>query len=714
MFKTTLKRTSIAIHGMWWKIVLAAGSLALLSNMARAQGYYPDAGNTPPRNYGFEQYPGLPAQTQPFGEDQFRGGFEGRMPATRSRTPSAPNFLGGNIRPRGYDRGGLNRGDSQGFGRDSGRNLDFGPAPRSRTAPGNSLYGNDYSVPLDRFDDTRERYQDRGFQEPLRGPRNDGYAVPEQGWNAPSDNWNSPLYGSPNQSIVPQQQYGPQQQFGPQQQPQFAPQQQFGPQQQPQFAPQQQFGPQVDSPEELQMRITRRYQNTGFHNLLNLPPEQCIGLYTEVMQMIDSRHLEPTPMQMRVQRGLQNLAMALDNPLFLQVNQINMAPQQLQGFRQALLQTAQTAPVQSSQDAVQIVNWAMQMGQQYGGVRPSAVAMEFVYGAVESLDKYSALVPSERVPGASLQLENNVVGIGVQIAVQNEGALVEKVVSSSPAAQAGLQKNDVIVAVSGRRMGGMSVDQMVEVITGPVGSQVVLGVLRNGQGPFTVTVQRQQIALHSVNDVQMLPNSRIGYLKLDKFTSQSTNEMKAALQGLHQQGMQSLVMDLRGNPGGLLNVAVEISDLFLPNGTIVSTRGRNAADNSKEVAQQSQTWKTPLVVLIDHESASASEIFAAAIQDNQRGVIVGRTSYGKGTVQTQFPLDIGGASLRITTAKFYAPSGREMSGRGVTPDVPVALAAGSTAVSGILDQDVLAAAEIAQRNMVPNQQLLGGLMPNGR
>ena len=163
----------------------------------------------------------------------------------------------------------------------------------------------------------------------------------------------------------------------------------------------------------------------------------------------------------------------------------------------------------------------------------------------------------------------------------------------------------------------------------------------------------------------------VGYLKLEQFADSTMNEIDAALMSLHQRGMKSLIIDLLGNPGGLLTTAIALSDRFLPSGTIVATRGRTDGDNSQEKAHFANTWKMPLVVLVDHNSASASEIFAAAIQENHRGVIVGEKSYGKGTVQTLFPLQTFPAALRLTTAKFYSPDGREMAGSGVTPDVKV-------------------------------------------
>ena len=465
----------------------------------------------------------------------------------------------------------------------------------------------------------------------------------------------------------------------------------------------------VNPVQEAQARITRRYQNQSFLSLLNLPPQQSVALYGEVMQMIDSRHLEPTTPQVRVQKGMTNLMLALDVPAFVQTNQLNLNQANVQAYRQALQQALQS-PVQTQQDAVNLLNWTMQMSQQQIGLRPAATALEFTYGAVESLDKYSAFVPPERTPGASLQLESKLVGIGVQIEMNDQGAEVEKVITGSPAQQAGIQKSDLLLAVSGQQLAGMSIDETVELISGPAGSPVVLGVQRQNQGPFTVTVTRQAIQLHSVNDIQMLNGTRVGYFKLDKFTATATDEVENALQQLYRQGMQSLVMDLRGNPGGLLTAAIQISDKFLPQGTIVATRGRTPSDNTEEHATKEHTWKIPLVVLVDHNSASASEIFAAAIQENQRGIVVGRTSYGKGTVQTQFPLQTAGCSLRITTAKFYSPTGRVMAGSGVVPDVQVPEStAGNQAAFGIMDSDVQAALSVAQQGGLQQNQNLSGL-----
>lgn len=195
------------------------------------------------------------------------------------------------------------------------------------------------------------------------------------------------------------------------------------------------------------------------------------------------------------------------------------------------------------------------------------------------------------------------------------------------------------------------------------------------------------------------PTRKVGYVKLKQFSESSAEDLEQAMWTLHNAGMNSLVLDLRGNPGGLLTESIQVSDLFLPAGVIVSTKGRNASDNTTETAQRAKTWKLPLVVLVDENSASASEIFAAAIQENGRGVVVGRRSYGKGTVQTHFPLTTVAGVLKLTTAKFYSPSGREMAGAGVTPDYVVQNANEESAASLAEDHDLQTAFEAIQTGL---------------
>jgi carboxyl-terminal processing protease len=219
-----------------------------------------------------------------------------------------------------------------------------------------------------------------------------------------------------------------------------------------------------------------------------------------------------------------------------------------------------------------------------------------------------------------------------------------------------------------------------------------------------VRVVRRRVEVPSIEKAQILDHaSGVAYLKLTSFQKTTSRDLDAALWKLHREGMRSLVIDVRGNPGGLLTASVDVADKFVSSGTLVSTRGRSVREDFDYRAHHVGTWRVPLVVLVDRDTASASEIFAGAVRDHRRGEIVGERSYGKGSVQGIFPLQNSKSGVRLTTSKFYAPSGQPISKRGVSPTVPVQTVA-KPAVAGqsVLEQPqvdaVLAAGiEAAQR-----------------
>ena len=262
-------------------------------------------------------------------------------------------------------------------------------------------------------------------------------------------------------------------------------------------------------------------------------------------------------------------------------------------------------------------------------------------------------------------------GIGVEIAANDDGLRIVKALPNSPAADAGLKAGDIIESVDGRDLVGMTPDAAANLISGRPGSQMSLRVRRDTLiGQFTLV--RREIALHTVSNVKMLDRN-VGYLKLDKFAETSRGEIDHALSELGDHGMRSLILDLRGNPGGLLTSAVAVSSKFLNQAPIVMTRGRNPSDSSVETSRGENTTAVALVVVVDEESASASEIFAAAMKDHGRALIVGRRTYGKGSVQTHFPLQTVSGELSLTTAHFYSPRGHLIYGEGVAPDVFVSI-----------------------------------------
>ena len=422
----------------------------------------------------------------------------------------------------------------------------------------------------------------------------------------------------------------------------------------------------------LNQKITQRYQDPRVIRVLTeLTSQKGEGFFREVSQMIDTRHIEPTSYAERIDMGFEHLKIALNNSAFRQAAGINPTPQQVLSLQTQLDTMQRQVVVRDVNDAVMAARQVGQLSQRTVGLNPGAVCFEFVYASLDTLDKFSMFLPPERTGQVDVGLNDQLVGIGVEVETNPAGLRIVRAFAGGPAADATLRKGDLITAVDGRALRGLEFSRAVDLIAGPASSPVKLS-LRRDNLIADITLIRRAVQINSVSEVRMLDQAPgVGYIKLDQFAESSAEEMDAALWKLYESGMESLVLDLRGNPGGYLTTAIELSDRFLPSGTIVSTHGRNADDNSRESANHAQTWKIPLVVLVDHGSASASEIFAAAIQENGRGLIVGETSYGKGTVQTLFPLLSVSAGLRLTTAKFYSPDGREMAGVGVSPDVTV-------------------------------------------
>ena len=426
-------------------------------------------------------------------------------------------------------------------------------------------------------------------------------------------------------------------------------------------------------------KIERRYTDPRTVRLLNqLTAQSAQALFIEVAQMIDARHIQPTTYAVRIDNALTHLSLALETTAFQQAARLQADERAIGQLQQTLSQWTQRVAVNDLNDAVAVLDRVQQLFEETVRVQPGTVGLEFVHAELDTLDQFSMLIPPEKAGGPNVGMKDSVVGIGVEVELHAQGLKVMKVLPGGPAAEVSMKRGDVLTAVDGHKLEGLELNQSVDYILGQPGAPLKLNLMRDGRRG-DVTLVRRKIAIQNVVARMEDDSRKVGYIKLDQFGDSSVRDLDAALMSLHQQGMESLILDLRGNPGGLLTAAIAISDRFLPAGTIVSTKGRTPADNTKEQAQYAQTWKMPLVVLIDRNSASASEILAAAIQENGRGVIVGERSYGKGTVQTLFPLQSAPAGLRLTTAKFYSPDGREMSGTGVTPDVKVMATVGNDA-----------------------------------
>lgn len=295
-------------------------------------------------------------------------------------------------------------------------------------------------------------------------------------------------------------------------------------------------------------------------------------------------------------------------------------------------------------------------------VQKEALVDEVLQDLLQRLDPHSYYISAAELRAAQEPLEGSFDGIGVEFAIQYDTVVVISAVEGGPSAAIGLRAGDRLVSANGEKIAGIGItnDQVMKHLRGPKGSEVVVGILRRGKAqPFDVTIERGKIPIHSVS-ASLLDDDGTGYIKLVRFAKNTHEEFVTAAEALRTKGMKRLVLDLRGNGGGFLNAAIDVADEFLPRGRdIVYTEGRNSPRQDADATSAGSFEDLPIAVLIDEGSASASEIVAGAIQDNDRGLLVGRRTFGKGLVQEHVPLPDSSA-VRITTARYYTPSGRSI------------------------------------------------------
>ena len=301
------------------------------------------------------------------------------------------------------------------------------------------------------------------------------------------------------------------------------------------------------------------------------------------------------------------------------------------------------------------------------------LAISAIEGMLKTLDPYSAYLTPERYKELEIGTSGEFGGVGIEISGENDLLTVITPIEGSPAARAGIKSGDLIIAIDGKSTQGLSVDEAVKSLRGPKGSTVKITVQSQGdKNPREVVLVRDIIYVKSVNS--KLIDGRIGYIKLSQFQEKTSEELVKAIEALESENksqLNGLILDLRNNPGGLLNQAVDVADEFIDEGLIVSVKGR-VEDQSTEyyATKKDNTPGYPIVVLVNKGSASASEVVAEALQDKKRAIILGTKTFGKGSVQSIIKLE-DGSGLKLTTAKFYAPSGRSINQVGVIPDVIV-------------------------------------------
>ncbi len=294
-----------------------------------------------------------------------------------------------------------------------------------------------------------------------------------------------------------------------------------------------------------------------------------------------------------------------------------------------------------------------------------------IRGMLSGLDPHSDYLDSSSFDALQSHTTGEFGGLGIEVGTENGFIKVIAPIDNTPAQRAGLQSGDLIIQIDNKPIKGMSLQKAVSMMRGPKGSKVVITVIRGNDSPFDVTLKRDTITVASVRGSILQPG--YGYLRISQFQSRTGSDLRSELKKLqaYPEPLKGLVLDLRNNPGGLLQASVQVVDEFLDSGLIVYTEGRLPNSFSRYQASNSRPANTtPMVVLINGGSASASEIVAGALQDHHRAVIMGTQSFGKGSVQTVLPLSEDSA-IKLTTARYYTPSGRSIQAQGIVPDLVV-------------------------------------------
>ena len=297
-----------------------------------------------------------------------------------------------------------------------------------------------------------------------------------------------------------------------------------------------------------------------------------------------------------------------------------------------------------------------------------------INGMLGSLDPHSSYMNAQEYRDMNVQTRGEYGGLGIEVTTEDGVVKVVSPIDDTPAARAGIQGGDYLTAIDGQSIVGLSLNEAVQRMRGEAGSSIKVTVAREGRDPFDVTLTREIIDVKSVTS---RVDGDIGIIRISTFNERTSPLLADAIRSIKAQTnghLRGVVLDLRNYPGGLLDQSIEVSDAFLDGGEVVSTRGRHPEDIQRYTARRGDDLAgTPVVVLINGSSASAAEIVAGALKDRNRALIVGTTSFGKGSVQTVIPLDGGrNGALRLTTARYYTPSGRSIQGSGIDPDMEVA------------------------------------------
>jgi carboxyl-terminal processing protease len=425
---------------------------------------------------------------------------------------------------------------------------------------------------------------------------------------------------------------------------------------------------------KIQFAIERRYEDGSFESrLLQLPRESAFALFDKVVENVRMYYVEEVSATSFVAHGTESLYHALANEKFLAHNLRQVDHARVAHVREVLRERFWNRPVEDFSVARDTVSEVANLVERELNLPATTVVFEYVFGGCNCLDDYSNFLTPDRLTDLHGNINGEFVGLGIEMKGDpGKGMFLVNVLPDSPAEQGGLHAGEYIVAINGSSCKNMTTDEAAKVLRGPPGTRVALAIEgAPGSAPRQGEFIRRAVEVKSIPVARIVDREHgIAYIRMTAFQATSPRELDAALSQLSREGMRAVIWDLRGNPGGLLSAATSVLDRFIDSGVLVSTRGRSLDQNSSFSASSHPKYNIPMVLLVDENSASASEIVAGAVHDHKRGTIVGRTTYGKWCVQSIFYMP-NGAGLRLTTAKFFSPRGHNFSEVGVRPDVAV-------------------------------------------
>ena len=417
--------------------------------------------------------------------------------------------------------------------------------------------------------------------------------------------------------------------------------------------------------------VHRRVNDSAINKMMEKASEQeALQLYSEVLARMEASYVDAIDLHEILRGGTAYLEVALTEPKFLEKHVTGKSQEEIEAFRTSIHRVTLSGKVRNRFDARHLVANAAKEAHQSLGIRPTTTVVQFILGAVGLLDPYSSFLSSSELSEVESQIEGSFVGLGIALQPHEVPLKILNVIKGGPARDAGLESGDKIVEIGTIRCQDVGAERAADLLRGPKNSHVRLLIAKRDGSTQDLVVVRRRVEVPSIEDIRML-NSDVGYFKISSFQKTTAQELDQALWSLHRSGFKSLIIDLRGNPGGWLDASIAVADRFLPSGRIVSTRGKNGIENQNYSATRKDTWDVPLTLLIDQESASASEILAGAIRDNNRGELIGVTTYGKGSVQGLYRMKNLATGVRLTVSKFYSPNGKAISEQGVDPTHPV-------------------------------------------